>query len=117
MLSRSLCSAQVFEAMISWIKYDKPTRLEFMPKLMEHVRLPLLSRDYLVKVRPRPAGRAQQELSKEISTSSVLDFFYKLLVIMGYNNNIKHQFSFLSTIKHDFVWVFIKHDIIGVSNA
>ncbi|XP_014902577.1 kelch-like protein 3 isoform X1 [Poecilia latipinna] len=41
---------KVFEAMISWIKYDKPTRLEFMPKLMEHVRLPLLSRDYLVKI-------------------------------------------------------------------
>ncbi|XP_047209835.1 kelch-like protein 3 isoform X1 [Girardinichthys multiradiatus] len=41
---------KVFEAMISWIKYDKPTRLEYMPKLMEHVRLPLLSRDYLVKI-------------------------------------------------------------------
>lgn len=42
---------QVFEAMISWIKHDKPARLEHMPKLMEHVRLPLLSRDYLVQVR------------------------------------------------------------------
>lgn len=43
--------SQVFEAMISWIKSDKPARLENMPKLMEHVRLPLLSRDYLVQVR------------------------------------------------------------------
>lgn len=42
---------QVFEAMISWIKHDKPARLEYMPKLMEHVRLPLLSRDYLVQVK------------------------------------------------------------------
>ncbi|XP_028314932.1 LOW QUALITY PROTEIN: kelch-like protein 3 [Gouania willdenowi] len=41
---------KVFEAMISWIKHDKPTRLEHMPKLMEHVRLPLLSRDYLVQI-------------------------------------------------------------------
>ncbi|KAG7518665.1 Kelch 3 [Solea senegalensis] len=41
---------KVFEAMISWIKHDKPARLEFMPKLMEHVRLPLLSRDYLVQI-------------------------------------------------------------------
>ncbi|KPP74580.1 kelch-like protein 3-like [Scleropages formosus] len=40
---------KVFEAMISWIKYDKEARLEHMPKLMEHVRLPLLSRDYLVQ--------------------------------------------------------------------
>lgn len=36
--------------MIAWIKHDKPARLEHMPKLMEHVRLPLLSRDYLVQV-------------------------------------------------------------------
>ncbi|KAM9795370.1 kelch-like protein 3 [Neosynchiropus ocellatus] len=41
---------KVFEAMISWIKYDKPARMEFMPTLMEHVRLPLLSRDYLVQI-------------------------------------------------------------------
>ncbi|KAF7228584.1 kelch-like protein 3 isoform X2 [Nothobranchius furzeri] len=41
---------KVFEAMVSWIKHDKPARLEHMPKLMEHVRLPLLSRDYLVKI-------------------------------------------------------------------
>lgn len=36
--------------MVTWIKHDKPARLEYMPKLMEHVRLPLLSRDYLVQV-------------------------------------------------------------------
>ncbi|XP_039866315.1 kelch-like protein 3 isoform X2 [Simochromis diagramma] len=41
---------KVFEAMITWIKHDKPARLEYMPKLMEHVRLPLLSRDYLVQI-------------------------------------------------------------------
>ncbi|MBN3305873.1 KLHL3 protein, partial [Amia calva] len=41
---------KVFEAMISWIKYDKEARLEHMPKLMEHVRLPLLPRDYLVQI-------------------------------------------------------------------
>lgn len=40
----------MFEAMVAWIKHDKPARLEYMPKLMEHVRLPLLSRDYLVQV-------------------------------------------------------------------
>ncbi|XP_056625450.1 kelch-like protein 3 isoform X2 [Triplophysa dalaica] len=41
---------KVFEAMIEWIKHDKEARLEHMPKLMEHVRLPLLSRDYLVQI-------------------------------------------------------------------
>ncbi|XP_076877444.1 kelch-like protein 3 [Brachyhypopomus gauderio] len=41
---------QVFEAMVAWIKHDETARLEHMPKLMEHVRLPLLSRDYLVQI-------------------------------------------------------------------
>ncbi|XP_072485938.1 kelch-like protein 3 isoform X4 [Notamacropus eugenii] len=40
---------KVFEAVISWINYEKGTRLEHMAKLMEHVRLPLLPRDYLVQ--------------------------------------------------------------------
>ncbi|KFO19206.1 Kelch-like protein 3 [Fukomys damarensis] len=40
---------KVFEAVISWINYEKETRLEHMAKLMEHVRLPLLPRDYLVQ--------------------------------------------------------------------
>ncbi|KAI5105320.1 kelch-like protein 3 isoform X2, partial [Silurus meridionalis] len=41
---------KVFEAMIAWIKHDKEARLVHMPKLMEHVRLPLLPRDYLVQI-------------------------------------------------------------------
>lgn len=41
---------KVFEAVISWIKYDKEARLEHMANLMENVRLPLLPRDYLVQV-------------------------------------------------------------------
>ncbi|XP_064452003.1 kelch-like protein 3 isoform X3 [Mirounga angustirostris] len=42
-------AGRVFEAVISWINYEKETRLEHMAKLMEHVRLPLLPRDYLVQ--------------------------------------------------------------------
>ncbi|XP_048883901.1 kelch-like protein 3 isoform X1 [Brienomyrus brachyistius] len=41
---------KVFEAMVSWIKHDEGARLTHMPKLMEHVRLPLLSCDYLVQI-------------------------------------------------------------------
>uniref|UniRef100_A0A3P9JIK8 Kelch-like family member 3 n=1 Tax=Oryzias latipes TaxID=8090 RepID=A0A3P9JIK8_ORYLA len=41
---------KVFEAMITWIKHNKLDRLQYMPTLMEHVRLPLLSRDYLVQI-------------------------------------------------------------------
>ncbi|XP_053575266.1 kelch-like protein 3 [Bombina bombina] len=40
---------KVFEAVISWIKHKKETRFEHMAKLMEHVRFPLLPREYLVQ--------------------------------------------------------------------
>ncbi|XP_078398287.1 kelch-like protein 2 isoform X2 [Cetorhinus maximus] len=40
---------KVFEAAISWVKHDKEPRQEHMARLMEHVRLPLLTREYLVQ--------------------------------------------------------------------
>ncbi|XP_038648040.1 kelch-like protein 2 isoform X3 [Scyliorhinus canicula] len=40
---------KVFEATISWVKHDKEPRQEHMARLMEHVRLPLLTREYLVQ--------------------------------------------------------------------
>ncbi|XP_072432481.1 kelch-like protein 2 isoform X2 [Chiloscyllium punctatum] len=40
---------KVFEAAISWVKHDKEPRQEHMARLMENVRLPLLTREYLVQ--------------------------------------------------------------------
>ncbi|KAG5849451.1 kelch-like protein 2 isoform X1 [Anguilla anguilla] len=40
---------KVFEAVIAWVTHDKDVRQEHMARLMEHVRLPLLSREYLVQ--------------------------------------------------------------------
>ncbi|XP_070613361.1 kelch-like protein 2 isoform X2 [Erythrolamprus reginae] len=40
---------KVFEAVITWVNYDKDVRQELMARLMEHVRLPLLSKEYLVQ--------------------------------------------------------------------
>uniref|UniRef100_A0A8C2K4S3 Kelch-like family member 2 n=1 Tax=Cyprinus carpio TaxID=7962 RepID=A0A8C2K4S3_CYPCA len=40
---------KVFEAVIAWVTHDKDVRQEHMAHLMEHVRLPLLSREYLVQ--------------------------------------------------------------------
>ncbi|KAG8592587.1 hypothetical protein GDO81_000552 [Engystomops pustulosus] len=44
-----LSEEKVFEAVITWVNHDKDVRQEHMAHLMEHVRLPLLSRDYLVQ--------------------------------------------------------------------
>nr|XP_008116334.1 PREDICTED: kelch-like protein 2 isoform X2 [Anolis carolinensis] len=40
---------KVFEAVIAWVNHDKDVRQELVARLMEHVRLPLLSREYLVQ--------------------------------------------------------------------
>ncbi|XP_007904738.2 kelch-like protein 2 [Callorhinchus milii] len=40
---------KVFEAVIGWVRHDKEARQEHMARLMEHVRLPLLTREYLVQ--------------------------------------------------------------------
>uniref|UniRef100_A0AAX7SVC1 Kelch like family member 2 n=1 Tax=Astatotilapia calliptera TaxID=8154 RepID=A0AAX7SVC1_ASTCA len=40
---------KVFEAVIAWVNHDKDVRQEHLAHLMEHVRLPLLSREYLVQ--------------------------------------------------------------------
>ena len=40
---------KVYESVIAWVNHDKLNRGQYLPRLMEHVRLPLLSRDYLLK--------------------------------------------------------------------
>ncbi|EEB14853.1 conserved hypothetical protein [Pediculus humanus corporis] len=40
---------KVFECVITWVHHDLETRKDYLPKLMEHVRLPLLSQEYLVQ--------------------------------------------------------------------
>ena len=39
---------QVFEAVVTWVNHDPEHRQDCLAQLMEHVRLPLLSREYLV---------------------------------------------------------------------
>ena len=39
---------QVFESVVRWVTSDPEHRQECLAQLMEHVRLPLLSREYLV---------------------------------------------------------------------
>jgi len=40
---------KVYEAVIRWIYYNENSRHQYLAELMQHVRLPLLSRDYLVE--------------------------------------------------------------------
>lgn len=65
--------------MVAWIKHDKPARLEHMPRLMEHVRLPLLSRDYLVQVKfwchykPFFLNRGPRNLSRALKCLQIVE--------------------------------------------
>eukprot|EP00102_Acyrthosiphon_pisum_P014759 XP_008184985.1 PREDICTED: kelch-like protein 2 isoform X2 [Acyrthosiphon pisum] len=40
---------KVFESVIRWVKHDLDSRKQILPQLMEHVRLPLTSKDYILK--------------------------------------------------------------------
>ncbi|XP_029345645.1 kelch-like protein 3 isoform X2 [Acyrthosiphon pisum] len=40
---------KIFESVIRWVKHDLESRKQFLPQLMEHVRLPLTSKDYIWK--------------------------------------------------------------------
>jgi len=41
---------QVYEAVLSWVKYDFKKRSQHFGHIMEYVRLPLVTQEYLVKV-------------------------------------------------------------------
>ncbi|XP_029343065.1 kelch-like protein 2 isoform X2 [Acyrthosiphon pisum] len=40
---------KVYECVIDWIKYELECRKDFLPDLMEHVRLPLASKQYILE--------------------------------------------------------------------
>ncbi|XP_016659571.1 ring canal kelch homolog isoform X2 [Acyrthosiphon pisum] len=40
---------KIFESVIRWIKRDLDSRKQILHQLMEHVRLPLISKDYILK--------------------------------------------------------------------
>ncbi|XP_022090242.1 kelch-like protein 17 [Acanthaster planci] len=52
----------VFNAVVLWVRADMPTRQRYVAKLMERVRLPLLTRDFLVNtVETEPIIRSSPE--------------------------------------------------------
>ncbi|CAI6375346.1 unnamed protein product [Macrosiphum euphorbiae] len=45
---------KVFECVIKWVKHDSDHRIDFLPKLLEHVRLPLLKPDIIINISEEP---------------------------------------------------------------
>lgn len=39
---------KVFESVMKWVKHDTDLRLQYLPEVLKHVRLPLVERSYLV---------------------------------------------------------------------
>ncbi|MBN3295443.1 KLHL2 protein, partial [Amia calva] len=79
---------KVFEAVIAWVNHDKDVRQEHMAHLMEHVRLPLLSREYLVQ-------RVEEE-SLVKNSSACKDY---LIEAMKYHLLPADQRSMMKTIR------------------
>ncbi|XP_053475596.1 kelch-like protein 2 isoform X3 [Ictalurus furcatus] len=79
---------KVFEAVIAWVKHDKDVRQEHMSHLMEHVRLPLLSREYLVQ-------RVEEETLVK-NSSACKDY---LIEAMKYHLLPAEQRSMMKTVR------------------
>ncbi|KAG5285335.1 hypothetical protein AALO_G00002270 [Alosa alosa] len=79
---------KVFEAVIAWVTHDKDVRQEHMAHLMEHVRLPLLSKEYLVQ-------RVEEE-SLVKNSSACKDY---LIEAMKYHLLPADQRSMMKTIR------------------
>ena len=62
----------VFEAVISWIKQDEKKRKEMLPRMLEFVRLPLLTPRYITDI-----------VDSEASKLSCLTFFYFFKLLTG----------------------------------
>lgn len=63
----------VFEAVISWIKQDEKKRKELLPKMLEFVRLPLLTPRYITDI-------VDSEVSKQITKHF---FLLQMLIIVN----------------------------------
>ncbi|XP_029343860.1 ring canal kelch homolog [Acyrthosiphon pisum] len=46
---REFFCKSIFESVIRWVKHDLESRKQILSQLMEHVRLPLTSKDYILK--------------------------------------------------------------------
>lgn len=40
---------KIFESVVNWIQFDTAQRIKFLGQLMQHVRLPLLSQEYILQ--------------------------------------------------------------------
>ncbi|XP_025190839.1 ring canal kelch homolog [Melanaphis sacchari] len=48
------CEEKIFECVINWVKHDLDLRENFLPQLMEHVRLPLVAPNILKRIIEEP---------------------------------------------------------------
>ncbi|XP_050053371.1 ring canal kelch homolog [Aphis gossypii] len=61
---------KVFECVIHWLKHELDSRKSFLPELMEHVRLPLISKQYLLeKVVDEPLLKSSPKCKDYINES------------------------------------------------
>lgn len=80
---------KVFECVISWVHHDLERRQNDLALLMEHVRLPLLSQEYLVqRVEEEPLLKANLQCGFTILLSKEYVYFWNIAHIQEENHNI-----------------------------
>lgn len=87
---------KVFECVISWVHHDLEKRQNDLALLMEHVRLPLLSQEYLVqRVEEEPLLKANLQCKLVITTYMLKEDMYTFL-------NFRRQGFFNRSLKISF---------------
>ena len=96
---------QVFECVMSWVNGDLSNREQYLAELVEYVRLPLLSQDYLIqRVEEEPLLKqdAQCKYTSTFCLHLSLDtFFSHLLNIVNIERKLTvkfHKIVFISGV-------------------
>ena len=56
----------VFEAVMSWVRYDDDARSKYLKNLLKHVRLPLLSAKFLTDIVDEEVSPVYRPLSMSV---------------------------------------------------
>ena len=56
----------VYEAAVSWLKQDFKNRIQYMERIMEHVRFPLIEKSYLMRITNDPVISKNPKCQKRI---------------------------------------------------
>eukprot|EP00794_Sanderia_malayensis_P000448 gene448-1089_t len=66
-----VCEERVFEAVVNWIKRDEEERSTHLPKLLQHIRLPIINKYYIFDKVVKIKGVMEDEECKKLVLNAI----------------------------------------------